>query len=193
MLVFDEVEYLKEIEGKEESKKYAINLIYDFWYDDLNFCGCGTPWDTLDIIKQLLNMIYRRFDNENKYDYVNFKSEVCNIFECKSRYMSMQIYEIIANVLDVAGLLEHGSCITGSWLTDYGEEVRKALNGVDRFELENFSRIKEMFDIINEHGVEFYTKKDELKASKESSEAIEIMKKKILKSLEEMYNEGKNN
>lgn len=133
-------EYLKSIKGQEVKKYTDIVNVIEVWDDDLDFCGCGAPWESLKIIREVLNLVCKRCE-EDDFD---FKKAIHEFFGCKTEDMSMQVYEILANILNNANVLEHGSNIVWSWLTSYGEEVRESLNRLTDFELENTTQIRDV-------------------------------------------------
>lgn len=91
-----------------------LETIRQFWYEDLCFCGCGDPCSQLRLIQSILNNVY------------NFHSKKENNLEVDREFIGL--YEFILNVLDNAGVIEHGTVITYGWLTEYGEQVRGILN-----------------------------------------------------------------
>ena len=120
-------------------KAMAKKCIEEFWIDEIRFCDCGSPGNTLKLIKQILNLIYKRYDKEEyvDYNYDNFKEDIHNLFQCKSSEMSMEIYYIIAYLLDSVDVLEHGSSIGGSWLSSSGKYLRECLNIFNDEEIED--------------------------------------------------------
>lgn len=118
------------------NKEKATKLIQDVYYDELNFCGCGSPSDTLYVIKNVLRVHKNKLDRCNKkvdeyYDLykhefqkaLNLNDEYCE----NDFYINEGVYQIVLNVLNNANLMEHGSSIGGSWLTKKGEEFLEAL------------------------------------------------------------------
>lgn len=143
---FNRNEYLKNIKGQEAEKYTDVTNVIEVWDDDLEFCGCGAPWESLKIIREVLNLVCKRCE-EDDFD---FKKAIHEFFGCKTEDMSMQVYEILANILNNASVLEHGSNIVWSWLTSYGEEVRESLNRLTDFELENTSEIRDVLaEVVN--------------------------------------------
>lgn len=145
MKLFNKEEYLKDLKGEDRlNKLLQVKLVKEFWDDDLDFCVCGTPWYSLDIIKKILNIVYKNF-NTNEED-IDFCKEIHGVFECKDADVSMIVYQMLANMFNSVGIMEHGSNVTYSWLTSYGEELRYALNNLSDFELKNLWTIHSMFE-----------------------------------------------
>lgn len=123
------------------NKEKATKLIQDVYYDELNFCGCGSPSDTLYVIKNVLRVHKNKLDRFDYADYnekvdeyhdlykqefqkaLNLKDEDCE----NGFYVNEGVYQIMLNVLNNANLMEHGFSIGGSWLTREGEEFLEAL------------------------------------------------------------------
>lgn len=149
MKVFNEKEYLYGLRGKDRLDKIIqVKLVKEFWDDDLEFCSCGAPWDSLNMIKKILNLVYKYFDEKD--EDIDFRKEVQNIIGCRDDNTSMVVYEMLVNVFNNAGIMEHGSNITWSWLTSYGEALRDALNELSDFELENLWTIYSLFKEISQ-------------------------------------------
>lgn len=128
-------------------------FIKDFYYDKLNFCGCGSPWDTLYTIRGFLNCIKKKTDryeledyNRNSniyYDIYQEELKLClnlqNEIESDDSYsINEGVYQILFNVLNNCDVLEHGSSIGGSWLTKYGNELLMHLN---QLTIDDFSNV----------------------------------------------------
>ncbi|MFR2887914.1 MAG: hypothetical protein ACLTDM_06960 [Clostridium butyricum] len=122
-------------------KEKATKLIQDVYYDELNFCGCGSPSDTLYVIKNVLKTHKNRHD---RFDYADYSEKVNEYYDlykhefqkalnlndeyCENDFYTNEgVYQIVLNVLNNANLMEHGSSIGGSWLTKKGEEFLEAL------------------------------------------------------------------
>src|SRR5690606_18182566 len=82
-------------------------------FNDLAMCGCGQYDDRLDILKEVLN--------------------ACPLYETEKTpdYLRTPLGEWFLCLLDKAKLIEHGSSIGGSWLTDKGTRLRDDLNDED--------------------------------------------------------------
>lgn len=134
-----------------ELEEQRRNFINDFYFEKLNFCGCGSPSDTLYVIKNLLNVIKIRTDrwdlpdyNKNRHEYYNlYKKEITDCFNLKDYNTNNNEYSInesviqcFLNVLNNCDVLEHGGGIGGSWLTKYGKQLLEYLNELSDEELE---------------------------------------------------------
>lgn len=96
---------------------------------ELGFCGCGDPEGALSFLRDVLSIFELR------------------ILEGKSHWEegTAQLWQKLAlghpeygllglsylYYLDSVGLLEHGTSIYGSWLSERGEEILQALREVD--------------------------------------------------------------
>jgi hypothetical protein len=69
-------------------------------------CGCWSPWDLERYLRQLL---LAPLDGE----ILHWGASRWN-----------DSYYFAATLLDIAGLVEHGGSIAGSWLTPRGRELR---------------------------------------------------------------------
>jgi hypothetical protein len=133
-----------------EIEQQRKELIYNFYYENLKFCGCGSPWTTLKFIKDFLNTIKQKTDNYKKKDYdknsekyyEEYQSNIRNIFEFQNKsendnfFSDSQdgIIQFVLYYLNKIEILEHGGSVGGSWLTEHGEIVLKALNECDNIE-----------------------------------------------------------
>lgn len=95
------------------------NEVQRFYYEELNWCGCGCPGEVLTFMRDVLQAINNR--SENWTDETNAK-----IFELVPRDTALGTSYLY--MLDAHGLLEHGGSIGGSWLTDKGKDILKMLN-----------------------------------------------------------------
>lgn len=72
-------------------------------------CGCGSSEEFADEALKLLNNFALPHDKRNMDAY------------------SDRFTELLAHWLDSAGLIEHGSNIGGSWLSEKGQQVHDAI------------------------------------------------------------------
>ena len=101
---------MKEEKWEKDLRECSYDSPADFlWFYVIQGCGCGSSgkfkadfWDMFGKIAK---------DKPDKYDFI-YKNEY---------------NELIAQMLDSAGLLKHGSSIAGSWLSDNGQKLYKAL------------------------------------------------------------------
>jgi len=111
---------------KYEIQEIASKKILDLQFNILDFCGCGRSDDIPFMIRDVLKAINNRTKNYYKEDlsfteiYEQYDMELIDVLGFDSNNIA---YDFILNTLSSAGLLEHGSSIRGSWLTDYGDEI----------------------------------------------------------------------
>jgi hypothetical protein len=133
-----------------ETEQQIQEILHNFYFENLKFCGCGNPYLTLEFIKMLLNAIQQKEDNYNKEDfdrnrhkyYEEHQRNLISIFEFKDNSTDDQyfsdiqdgIVQFVLYYLDEVGVIEHGSSIGGAWLTKYGKEILKALNKCENLE-----------------------------------------------------------
>ena len=80
--------------------------------DVLGWCGCGSPENCLDLIKQVLLLLNR--EDKGKWD------------ELEKLIPQNEARDIIYYLLDDKDLTSHGSCIPG-WTSEEGKEFIKML------------------------------------------------------------------
>lgn len=122
----DNISELKElgIYSEEELKEIASKMILNLRYEVMDFCGCGRPDEVSFMVRDILKAIDNKFNNFNKMSdkevFDMFDKELKDILGFDSKNI---VFEFILHVLNSADLLEHGSGVGGSWLTNYGEEI----------------------------------------------------------------------
>lgn len=132
-----------------ELEEKRTEFINDFYYDKLKFCGCGSPSDTLYVIKKVLNVIdvkikrceESKFWDSNNYDlYRNDITECLNLKDETIEDAQLSINEGVIQtflyLLDSVGVLEHGGSVGGAWLSEYGETLLEHLNKLSDEELD---------------------------------------------------------
>lgn len=117
---------------------YYEKLLYEeclnfFLYEKLGICGCGSPWVTANVIKDLLNILYkyetaRNRDWQEAYDdkMSSIKSLCGVVIENNNNYDGL--VQFMMYMLDDKGFLEHGTGIGGAWLTNEGKMFLHVLN-----------------------------------------------------------------
>jgi hypothetical protein len=118
-----------------------------FLYEQLDICGCGSPWDTAKVIRDFLTILnkYEIINRENK-DSKNFDhrklydekwleiNSLCGIHITENdNYYGL--IQFLMYVLDTKGFLEHGSGIGGAWMTDEGRMLLYVLSKYNLEEL----------------------------------------------------------
>ena len=76
----------------------------------MNFWGCGSPSDNLEIIHKYLSCADTAKSRTDKEALVG-------------PIVESSIYGFMCHYLDSLDLTEHGSTVTGSWLTEKGEDI----------------------------------------------------------------------
>ena len=91
-----------------------------FYYEKLNWCGCGNPeLVKFEILKYLriLNWCYNIEFSSRTYDLKQHKFK--DAFGVDNVY-GHPLLLALAYTLDAAGFTEHGTSIGGAWITDEG-------------------------------------------------------------------------
>ena len=94
--------------------------IYEFWHTNLPTCGCGAPEETCELIYKVLC----GFADGSHYD--TLKEILPGVYASKDKKDNYAEWFLLYR-LDQLGLLEHGTIIRGSWLTDKGKELVAAM------------------------------------------------------------------
>lgn len=98
----------------ERTGDHIYRLIYAD--DDLGLCGCGTPEAAFSLVRDILNLA--PFYEDQRWRQV------------EELVGNDGAHHIVLSMLTRAGLIEHGSSISGSWLTDKGRYYQTALAGI---------------------------------------------------------------
>lgn len=97
------------------SSYYEELLIEDcekfFYYEKLNWCGCGDPDIAKRVVRDYLEVINDKFDSDVTFEK---KFGVDLVYD-------NDLLLCLAYTIDAAGFTEHGSSISGAWLTDEGK------------------------------------------------------------------------
>ena len=116
---------------KEELIEECENF---FYYEKLNWCGCGDPDTAKRVIRDFLRILYdyKKEDNTNsayhrKCKNLNERFGVDNVYD-------NELLLCLAYTLDSADLIEHGSSIGGAWSTDEGDMFLWLLNQNDELD-----------------------------------------------------------
>lgn len=92
--------------------------LYAWLFNSGNFCGCENPEDAATFLRDILRLA-------PLYESRSALEELLP----RPGLRSFVLYQV-----DSMGLLEHGGVISGSWLTDLGVDVLRALEAVSDFE-----------------------------------------------------------
>lgn len=118
-----------------ENKDYAMDYVNDFYFEKLDFCGCGIPKDVIIMIKDILNIISTR--DTRSYEEQQELFRECFKLKKDSNDMEYTLLQFILNVLDNADVTEHGSSIGNSYLTIYGKKLLECLNALTVDEIDD--------------------------------------------------------
>lgn len=112
--------------------------LHDFYFDELEWCGCGDPEGVLQFMAKVLDLAKCRFEaarNEPPFhtggDYDRLSDEFFQLVGEDTPFREMGLSYLY--VLGAHELTEHGSNIRGSWITEKGERV---LEAIQRYDLE---------------------------------------------------------
>lgn len=120
--------YISIVENKQEIEDFEIENIIEecmneFIYEDLKLCGCGNPQDTYEVIRLILTA-HNQEESEDKHKILN---DICGIN--KSEHNNYHgLIQFASYILDSHDFLEHGSSISGAWLTEKGKLFLELLN-----------------------------------------------------------------
>lgn len=82
-----------------------------FYYEKLNWCGCGDPDRAKKVVRDYLEVVNDKFDSNTDF-YEKFG--VKYVYDDK-------LLLCLAYTLDAAGFTDHGTSISGAWLTNEGK------------------------------------------------------------------------
>ena len=117
--------------------EYMAKYVY---YDVFNFCGCGLPDSMKEFICKCLNLFNRSnrfyrdgeepkmFNTEQVQETFGFDIYNVELDENGSPGTQWMTMYFIMYQFDALGLSEHGTSITGAWLSKKGITVRRILN-----------------------------------------------------------------
>ena len=116
----------------EETREKRLEEIWERF----EMCGCGDTEETLMFVRDCLALIKARTDcvadlsmtevrqGVNDAEWQTAKQYLRNLFTCDGSFFLMMHF------LDSEGLTEHGTIVSGSWLTDEGEKLLKELDAL---------------------------------------------------------------
>lgn len=116
-------ERIKSKEYKKGNKDFSYNvdqgyeneyntLMDYFYYDRLKWCGCGDPIEAKLTVRKFLDA-HREWESKEK--------KLKEYFGVKSVYDNSLLL-CLAYTMDAAEFTEHGTSISGAWLTEDGED-----------------------------------------------------------------------
>lgn len=95
---------------------------------ELGFCGCGDPEGALRLLCDTLQAFADRSARKLSWEAGTRKlTKILGLDHPQYEMLGLSYLYFI----DSVGLLEHGTSIYGSWLSECGEEVLEALKAVD--------------------------------------------------------------
>lgn len=117
------------------------NEVQAFYYDTLNWCGCGNPEEALGLMRDVLRLFKERSDaNRLPTPAHFFVPDVASFLNDRAegwRLVTQKIDDLLGDgplglsylyMLDALGLTEHGGYVGGCWLTAEGERVLALLD-----------------------------------------------------------------
>lgn len=121
---------LNAVDAANESLKFFI-------YEKLGICGCGSPEDTLLVIRDLLDIIYEY--SQLEFSENNYEEKWHKLNSLSGTLLNTNkwngILQFILYILDDRGFLEHGGSIGGAWLSAEGIMLRNLLHSVNMDEI----------------------------------------------------------
>lgn len=109
------------------------NNVQEFYYKELGWCGCGSPQEALEFMRDILQIMKNRSDdNQNepcgtRYEDSAWAKHTKLLDDKLPGALGLSYFYF----LDSVGLTEHGGSIGGSWLTKDGERALEILRSHD--------------------------------------------------------------
>ena len=126
---------LRERYYKHYSVEDYLDKLEEFFSCDiLDLCGCGTPENTSQMLKEFLQIMYDfKVTDRETYDWHEEQKrtyDMCRVPVVEDSYNTIYegLIQYLQYTLDSAGILEHGSSISSAWLTELGEMFLWVLN-----------------------------------------------------------------
>lgn len=98
----------------------VLSHAYLLFYGDLSLCGCGTPEDAYELVRDILTLIA---DDERGWPPL-----------VRTLLGGPGVYHVVMSALDEAELVGHGMSIDGAWLTDKGRWYVAALRTIESWD-----------------------------------------------------------
>jgi hypothetical protein len=108
-----------------DRREHILNHLYKLFYGDLDLCGCGRPADAYELIRDIISLA------------PFFENERWRLVE--SLIGNAGAHHIVLSALENADLIEHGSSISGSWLTPKGKWCQAVMRGVEFEDIDGIS------------------------------------------------------
>lgn len=121
---------LNTVEAANESLKFFI-------YEKLGICGCGSPEDTMLVIRDLLDIIFEY--SQLEFSEKSYEEKWQKLNSLSGSLLTTNnwngILQFIMYVLDDRGFLEHGGSIGSAWISAEGIMFRSLLHLVNMEEV----------------------------------------------------------
>jgi hypothetical protein len=96
--------------GAVRDEDWELSHLYGL-FEEIDMCGCGWPGDAYTLVRDLLD----HFHNRDDRDVVEMIG-------------STGAAQLVLRRLDRAGLIDHGTRVTSSWMTDKGRYARHLMH-----------------------------------------------------------------
>lgn len=116
-------------DARDWGEQHILEHLYRVFYGDLSICGCSSPGAAWVLLHELLKLAPLHKDGHSR--------------EALRLIGSDGAHQFVLSALSEAGLLEHGSSLGGSWLTDKGRWVLWAIG-----QLGGAGDLDERFDAV---------------------------------------------
>lgn len=105
-------------------------LVHDYYYDTLKWCGCGNPDEALGFLRDVLKLLkVRSHESREGLDtWAQRTAELNKLLAAEDHYLLGLSYMYL---LDSLGLTEHGGNVCGCWLDEKGYELLDLLERTD--------------------------------------------------------------
>ena len=113
-------ECLKDVKTPEEKFAEIFNY-FNFYL--LGLCGCGAPDNTIEVIRDYLNIV--KVNHERNFN--EGEKLLKEIFDVNNVCLD-PVLQFMAYTLDDKELTDHGNNISGAWITDLGEALLWCFN-----------------------------------------------------------------
>ena len=111
--------------------KESALAVNRFYYNDLQWCSCGDPLATMNLLRDVLDAIRWNFEEGREEKYEVFTGKIESLLGKIGSPLCLTYFY----VLDAADLTEHGGgLVNGGWLTDKGRYILGHLKHVGDFD-----------------------------------------------------------
>lgn len=123
------IRHIKTHDPKFKDNKYWLNyesglalILKYYWYEKLNYCGCGCPDDAMRTIANYLEVASIRDLEASKKKQEEYFGD----------QKDSDLYLCLMYAMDAAGFTEHGSSVYGAWPEKDGEYFLWAIREADK-------------------------------------------------------------